>query len=52
MRCSESAFTRLRRAVIRDLRRFGVWDDPGSAAHHFARFVLRSARETQLIGQL
>jgi hypothetical protein len=28
---------------IRDLRRLGVRDDPGSAAHHF---VLRRARET------
>jgi hypothetical protein len=31
-------------ALIRDLYRLGVWDDPGSAAHHF---VLRCARETR-----
>jgi hypothetical protein len=29
--------------LIRDLRRLGVCNDPGSAAHHF---VLRGDRET------
>jgi hypothetical protein len=32
--------------LIRDRRKLGVCDDPGSAAHHF---VLRCARETNIV---
>ena len=31
--------------LIRDRYKFGVWNDPGSAAHH--EDVLRCARETR-----
>jgi hypothetical protein len=45
--CSAIAFTRVFEALWRctadpGLRKLGVFDDPGSAAHHF---VLRRARE-------
>ncbi|MGD0026942.1 MAG: hypothetical protein ABSC37_20370, partial [Xanthobacteraceae bacterium] len=34
--------------LFRDRRKLSVWNDPGSAAHHFAlaRYVLRCARDT------
>jgi len=49
MRVPDAVQRELRRSgapLIRALREGGVWSDPGSAAHHSARFMLRGARDT------
>src|SRR5262249_30227852 len=48
MRCSVKRAARNGAPLIRDRSKHRAWNDPGSAAHHFASLVLRCARDTLL----